>query len=169
MPSFARPLALVALAFAAVSAPVSAQKTDSTGARLRVTQKNVTAAAETPGGTPRTEARPGDVIRYTITLSNPSTRAVKVASITDGIPAGMRLILGSARASRADARLEFSIDSGHTWGAEPTETVIANGQQVERAVSPGRYTDLRWVLAKPLAARETVTAEFSARVIDGGK
>ena len=46
-------------------------------------------------------------------------------------------------------------------------TVIANGQQVERPVSPSRYTDLRWVLTKPLAAKETVTAEFSARVIGG--
>ena len=169
MPSATRPLALATLLLAVASAPAYAQKPDSTGARLRITQRNVTAAAESPGGTPRAQARPGDVIRYTITLTNPSARAVRVATITDAIPAGMRLILGSARASRADAKLEFSIDSGRTWGEEPTETVIANGRQIERPVSPGRYTDLRWLLTKPLAPKETVTAEFSARVTGGGK
>jgi uncharacterized repeat protein (TIGR01451 family) len=146
-------------------APATAQTTASTGARLTMTQRNVSAAAETPGGTPRTDARPGDVIRYTITLTNPYPRAVHVAYITDAVPGGMRFVPGSTHASRADARLEFSIDSGKTWGTEPSETVIANGRQVDRPVSPARYTHLRWLLTKPLAGKETVTAEFSARVL----
>ena len=159
-----RPLAIAGFFVALFAAPAQAQTARTTTPELRITQRNVSAQAESPGGTARTETRPGDVIRYTLTFTNPGTQPLRDVAIADPIPAGMRIVLGSTRSSRADARLEFSIDSGKTWGQDPTETVIANGQQVERPISPGRYTNVRWVLAKPVAAKEKVTAEFSARV-----
>jgi uncharacterized repeat protein (TIGR01451 family) len=161
---FIRPLAFASFLAAAAVTPARAQTTRTTAPELHITQRNVSAQAESPGGTPRTETRPGDVIRYTLTFTNPGTQPLRDVAISDPIPARMRIVLGSTRSSRGDARLEFSIDSGKTWGEEPTETVIANGRQVARPVSPGRYTNLRWVLTKPVAAKETVTAEFSARV-----
>lgn len=137
---------------------------------ISVTALNTTARAEAQakGGAARTAVQPNDVLRYTLTFSNATDKPVHNVELRDPIPAGVRFVPGSAHASRADARLEFSADGGRTWSAAPSETVTVDGRSVVRAIPAERFTHVRWVVAGAVAPRATVTADFEARVARGG-
>lgn len=157
-------LPLLALALAAPA--LNAQQA---GPALAVTAENRTAAAEASAGTPRRDdrARPGDVLRYRLTFTNSSGRALRGVALADPIPAGVSLVAGSPRSARADARLEFSADGGRSWSAQPMEDADVNGQRVRRAVPSERYTHVRWTVDGSVAPGATVVAEFDARVSAG--
>jgi uncharacterized repeat protein (TIGR01451 family) len=154
-------LAMIALLVGATSA--QAQKSSPT---LVVSAANTTAAGE--AGAARTAVRPNDVLRYTLTFRNPTDHAVSNVELRNPIPAGVTVVAGSAHASRADARLEFSADGGKSWSAEPMEMVTAGDKQVRRAIPVDRYTHIRWVLKSSVAANAVVTADFEARVAASG-
>ncbi len=138
---------------------------------LSVTALNTTAAREVAtlsGSVARTTVQPGDVLRYALTFTNSAPTAVRNVELRDPMPAGMHFVSGSAHASRADARLEFSADGGRSWAAQPVETVFVDGRQVIRPVSAGRYTHVRWVVGGAVAPGAVVTADFEARVGGAG-
>lgn len=141
------------------------------GPALAVTAENRTAAAEASAGRARRDdrARPGDLLRYRLTFTNSSGRALRGVTLADPIPAGLALVAGSPRTARTDARLEYSADRGVTWSAQPMEEVVVNGQRVRRAVPAERYTHVRWTVAGSVAPGATVVAEFDARVTAGSQ
>lgn len=164
-------LALVALTLGAV-APLGAQGADAAAeARpaLTIAVQNRTAAEESAKGTtrPDTTVRPGDVLRYSLRFSNPTERALRNVTLSNPLPAALQLVAGSPRASRADARLEFSADGGRTFSATPTIEVVVEGRTVRRPVPPEQYTHVRWTVDGAVAPRSTVTAEYEARVSTG--
>ena len=77
---------------------------------------------------------------------------------------GFRFVGGSTRASRDDARAEYSADGGRTFSAQPMEEVVVEGRRVRRPVAPERYTHVRWTVDGWVAPGATVTAEFDARL-----
>ena len=159
---------LLALALAApvgtvaAQAPVAAADAPS----LRIAVRNQTAEAEKARGAARIDGavRPGDVLRYTLTFTNASARAISNVQLSNPLPAGLAFVAGSMQASRPDAVAEYSADGGKTFSARPTETVTVNGQVVSRAVPADRYTNVRWVVRGAVRARAIVTAEYDARV-----
>jgi len=156
---------LAALLAVVVALPAQAQARPAASANIAVNSVNVTATAAAKGAAPvRTTVLPGDVLRYTLTFTNATSGAVKNVELRDPVPAGVHYVAGSARASRADARLEFSADGGKSWSAAPTETVVVDGKTVERAVPADRYTHLRWIVAGAVAPTAVVTASFDTRV-----
>ena len=139
------------------------------GPTLVVAAANTTAAADAAKGAPRAAVRPDDVLRYTLTFSNVTEHAVANVELRNPIPAGVSFVPGSAKASRADARLEFSADQGKSWSARPTETVRGqDGKSVTRDIPVARYTHIRWTVTGAVPAKAVVTAEFEARVIGAG-
>jgi uncharacterized repeat protein (TIGR01451 family) len=132
---------------------------------LAVSVANQTAAAEAARGAIRrdTTLHAGDVLRYTLTFSNPVERNIRGVKLENPIPAGLKLVAGSARASRADAALEFSADAGKTWAAQPTEVVMVDGREVRRPISADRFTHVRWTVAGTVAPKATVVASFDTR------
>ena len=156
-----RTLALLGLALAA--APLGAQEAP---APLTVVAANRTAQAEAARGTPRADAaaRPGDVVRYTLTLRNPGGERIRGVTLANPVAAGMRFVGGSARSSRDDVRTEYSADGGRSWSAQPTEEVVVEGRRVRRPVPAERYTHVRWTIDGWVAPGATVTAEFDARL-----
>lgn len=155
---------LTGIAATALALPLRAQQRAAAAATpsLVVASLNTTAAKE--GGKLRTTARPNDVLRYTLTFRNPTSRALANVELKDAIPAGVRLVVGSTHGSRADARVEFSADGGKSWAEQPMETVLVAGQSVTRPVSADRYTHIRWVVGGTVAPRSTVTADFEVKV-----
>ncbi|MDB4879963.1 MAG: conserved repeat domain protein [Gemmatimonadetes bacterium] len=154
-----------------VAQPVAAQQAASSAPSIVVSARNTTAAAEVARKArpvARTTVQPGDVLRYTLTFTNSTAKVVRDVELRDPIPAGVQFIAGSARASRADARLEFSADAGKSWAAQPMENVIVDGRPVARAVPAARYTHVRWVFAGAVPANGTVTADFDVRVNGAG-
>lgn len=166
MRSFTRALLLVAAAagLAGAQAPAPAPTTDAPTMRIAV--RNQTAEAERAKGAPRADAaaRPGDVLHYTLTFSNPTARAVSNVQLSNPLPAGLAFVVGSVGASRDDAIAEYSADGGRTFSARPTETVTVDGRAESRAVPADRYTNVRWVVRGAVAPRSVVTAEYRARV-----
>lgn len=133
---------------------------------LAVTAENRTALAEAAKGAKRADekVRDGDVVRYRLTFTNTTGRAIRDVRLGDPIPAGLRYVAGSAQTTRADARLEFSADGGKTWAATPMEKVVVNGKSVTRPVPAERYTDVRWTVPGLVEPAAVVTAEFDARM-----
>ncbi|MDB4886699.1 MAG: hypothetical protein JWN79_2137 [Gemmatimonadetes bacterium] len=152
---------------AAVPARAQTAAAHAAAPSLVVAALNTTAAAER-AARPRTSVRPNDVLRYTLTFTNPTSRALASVELKDAIPAGVRFVGGSTHASRADARAEFSADGGKSWSTQPMETVMVAGQPVQRAVSADRYTHVRWTVAGKVAPGATVTADFEAKVDGAG-
>lgn len=171
----ARTLAVALLALAATTAGTAGAQAGAQAApqasqggqpSLRVVAENRTAQAAAARGARRADSTvlAGDVLRYRLTFTNSAPRAIRSVALANPVPAGLQFVAGSAKASRADARAEFSVD-GRTWSARPMETVTVDGRQVERPVAPERYTAVRWVVDGPVAPAAVVTAEFEARLV----
>lgn len=167
MKTWIRIAAVLALALAPVSARAQ-QAAPSAAATpsLTVVAENRTAAAEAERGAPRRNVavQPGDVVRYRLTFTNPTAGAVRGVVLANPLPAAMQLVAGSTRATRQDARLEFSADRGRTFSRQPMEEVVVDGQRVRRPVAPEKYTHVRWTVDGTVAPRATVVAEFDARL-----
>jgi uncharacterized repeat protein (TIGR01451 family) len=134
---------------------------------LKVVAENRTAQAAAARGGSRadTTVHAGDVLRYRLTFTNGAPRAIRNVALANPVPGGLQFVAGSAKASRSDARAEYSLDGGKSWSARPVETVTVDGRQVERPVAPERYTAVRWVVDGAVAPAAVVTAEFEARLV----
>src|SRR5207247_1802706 len=108
-------------------------------------------------------AKPGDVIRYGLVFTNVTAGPVKNIQFVDPIPAGMVYVLGSAAADRP-VRLEYSIDGGKSYSAQPVIAVVQDGKTVEQPAPRERYTNVRWTVLGSLAPGAKVTAEFRTQV-----
>lgn len=146
-----------------LAAPLAAQAPKNV-LTMRVT--NVTAQEDAKRGLARrdTSALPGDLLRYTLVFVNRLPRAVKGVVLANPLPASMAYVEGSASANRFDARLEFSADSGKGWAPRPTTMVVEDGRSFQRVIPAELFTNVRWTVEAPLNVRDSVVAEFSARI-----
>ena len=160
---------LAALALAIPVAPVSAQRAAApspNGEALVIKASNRTAVAESASGSARRDStvHMGDVLRYTLTFTNVVGRPIRGIELKNPIPAGLRFVQGSAKATRNDARVEFSADGGKTFSIAPSEMVVVDGREVSRPVPSERYTHVRWMVAGWVQPRAGVVAEYEARL-----
>jgi uncharacterized repeat protein (TIGR01451 family) len=107
---------------------------------------------------------PGDVVEYRLVFTNLNTVAVRNIELKDPIPSGLRYVLASAKTDRDDTLIEFSIDGGKTYSAQPMVAVIVDGKPVERPAPVQRYTHVRWTVQGSVQPGAQVTAEFQARL-----
>jgi len=149
--------------------PARAQQAQAAPQALVVTASNRTATADAARGAKRADdrARPGDVLHYTLTFTNVTPAPVRGVTLANPLPAGVHFVGGSARATREDARAEYSADGGKTFSTQPVEEVVVDGRTVTRPVAPERFTHVRWTVAGSVAPGATVVAEFDARVNAG--
>jgi uncharacterized repeat protein (TIGR01451 family) len=109
---------------------------------------------------------PGDVLRLTLTLTNPTKTAYRNVLVGAPIDKATAFVAGSALSSE---RLtpEYSADNGKTFAAQPkrTVTVTENGKSVTRevAATPNDYTNVRWVVGS-LKAGESYKLTYRVRV-----
>ncbi len=107
--------------------------------------------------------KPGETVRYTIVATNRGSDPALGLRPSAKVPAGTAYEAGSAAASGA-ARVEFSLDGGQTWSAAPKVKVQTPAGVVEKNADPGLYTNLRWIVAKPLDPKSTLTYSYQVRV-----
>ena len=98
----------------------------------------------------------GQVVYYTLRITNPPPVFANKVQVSQMIPANTTYVPGSAAGPGAD--VEFSIDGGQTY-APAADLKLEDG--VTRA-SPERYTHIRWRLRNPLAPGATALARFRA-------
>lgn len=157
------------LVLAALTLPVLARaQSDPDRKTLRVTAENLSAgdsvhAAMAHRGLAAGSLIPGDEVRYRLRFTNTTQGPVKNILITNPIPAGLRFVPASAKADRDDVRVEYSIDTGRTFSAEPTIEVVEDGRPVRRPAPPELFTDVRWAVSGWVQPGREVIAEYRAR------
>ncbi len=107
--------------------------------------------------------KPGAIVRYDIVATNQGTDpAVKLMPIGK-IPSGTAYEAGTA-SSTGSLRVEFTIDGGKTWSKSPLVKVTTPTGVVEKPADPSTYTEIRWIAAKPLAPKASVSYRYEVRV-----
>ena len=104
----------------------------------------------------------GDVVLYRLVFTNVTEERVRNIEFTDPVPTGLRYVGGSAASDRDDVIVEYSIDGGATYVAQPMIEQIVNGRRVEQPAPPERFTDIRWRILGWVEPGAQVTAEFRA-------
>jgi uncharacterized repeat protein (TIGR01451 family) len=100
----------------------------------------------TPTGfVPASRLQAGDVVYYTVRVSNPGSAPVVNVKITKSMPQGLHYVAGSAVGPACD--VEFSADGGATFQRRPDEP---------------EYTHVRWSLRRPLPPGATALLRFRA-------
>ncbi len=108
---------------------------------------------------PARELREGQVVYYTVKITNPSQQAAHNVVVIKPVPANTRYVADSAAAP--GAQVSFSIDGGLTF-APARDLLIKDGQGAAKPAPPERYTHIRWQMRYPLAPRSTAHARFRA-------
>ena len=156
--------AFVALA----GSPALAQGTGSSKA-LVVTADNLMAgdsqhkAAASRGHDPK-ELMPGDVVRYRLTFTNVTSHAVKSVVFDNPLPSGLRYESGTAVSDRDQVAIQYSIDGGKSYSAQPMIEVEIDGKRVQRPAPVDMYTHIRWSVQGSVLPGAVVRAEFRAQL-----
>ena len=147
---------VLALVWAALAgtAPVAAQSQEPRPLVISAVNKTADSAAL---------ARPGDVLAYSLAFTNLAGHSVRQVQFVDPLPRGLVYRTGSAGADRA-ARIEYSIDGGKSYSAEPMIAEVVQGRRTMKPAPREAYSHIRWTLSEPLAAGAQVTAVFEAEV-----
>lgn len=104
---------------------------------------------------PATRLAQGQVVYYTVRITNPTPVFANKVQVSQLIPANTSYVAGSAAGPGAD--IDFSIDGGQTF-ARPENLKQTDGTRAP----PERYTHVRWSLRNPLAPGATALARFRA-------
>lgn len=114
--------------------------------------------------TPAETIKPGGVIEYRIVYENLTGDSLNNFVVNGAIPESTAFISDSNRSS-VDAAFEVEVDD-LGWSTAPAfRTVVSDGgvETLERV--PARdYTAIRWQLAGPLGAGESVQSTYRVRV-----
>ena len=105
--------------------------------------------------TAASEVEPGQVVEYALDYENTGANALKDIVVTGPVPSFTSYIAQSAR-TQANAALQVSIDGGKKFESEPVKRIVtdASGKKVEKIITPGQYTHVRWIMNQPLTAGE---------------
>jgi uncharacterized repeat protein (TIGR01451 family) len=111
-----------------------------------------------------TVVKQGEVLDWTINSENSGQAAAIDYKAVGRIPAGTTFVAGSAKAD-ASARVEYSLDGGKSYAANPTiEEKQADGSTRKVTAPVSMYTNVRYEWADPLAPGGHVSAAYKVRV-----
>ena len=162
-----RLLSLFALSIVA-GVPAMAQGTAAPKA-LVITAENLMAGdaqhkAAASRGRDSKELMPGDVVRYRLTFTNVTPHAVKSVVFDNPLPAGLRYQAGTASSDRQQVVIQYSIDGGKSYSAEPMIEAEVDGKRVQRPAPADMYTHIRWSVQGSVLPGAVVRAEFRAQL-----
>jgi len=107
---------------------------------------------------PATVLSEGQVVYYTLRITNPAPVFAKDVTVTQRIPANTTYVAGSASGPAAD--VSFSLDGGETF--LPPEQLMIEVDGKRQPVPPAKFTHIRWHLHNPLAPGAVALARFRA-------
>jgi uncharacterized repeat protein (TIGR01451 family) len=107
---------------------------------------------------PATVLSEGQVVFYTVRITNPGSAAAREVVVTQRVPTNTIYVAGSAAGPGAD--VSFSIDGGQTFAPAEQLKVLQDGQM--RPIAEEQYTHIRWRLRNALAPGAVALARFRA-------
>jgi uncharacterized repeat protein (TIGR01451 family) len=107
---------------------------------------------------PATVLSQGQVVYYTVRITNPAPVFAKDVIVTQRIPANTTYVDGSASGPGAD--VSFSLDGGETFLPQGQLTIEVDGKR--QPVPAAKFTHIRWHLHNPLAPGAVALARFRA-------
>jgi uncharacterized repeat protein (TIGR01451 family) len=155
-------LSIVAGTPAMAQGPAASKALVITAENLMATDAQHKAAASR-GRDPK-ELMPGDVVRYRLTFTNVTPHAVKSVVFDNPLPAGLRYQGGTAASDREQVMIQYSIDGGKSYSAQPMIEVEVDGKRVQRPAPADTYTHIRWSVQGSVLPGAVVHAEFRAQL-----
>jgi uncharacterized repeat protein (TIGR01451 family) len=152
-------LAVVLAAFSQPSARADEQSEIATELIAEVREN----ASTTPGReayrfVPARLLEQGQVVYYTLRITNQSTVPLRNVAVVQPVPANTTYLADSA--SGPGAAVSFSVDGGKTFG--PAESLMIEVEGSTQRAKAAQYTHIRWQLRNPLAPGATALARFRA-------
>jgi uncharacterized repeat protein (TIGR01451 family) len=110
------------------------------------------------------QAKPGDILRFTVVGKNEGNREAQSFSITQPVPSGTKLVANSVNNSAA-ATVVYSIDQGKTFVAQPmVKVTLSDGTVTEKPAPIEAYTHARWSFSQALPPMANVNASYQVAV-----
>ena len=100
----------------------------------------------------------GQVVYYTLRITNPTALFARGVTVVQPVPANTTYIADSA--AGPGALISFSVDGGRTFA--PAEALKIDIEGVTQPAQAAQYTHIRWQLRNPLAPGATALARFRA-------
>jgi len=100
----------------------------------------------------------GQVVYYTLRITNQSTVPLRNVAVVQPVPANTTYLADSA--SGPGAVVTFSVDGGKTFG--PADSLLIESEGARQLAHTSQYTHIRWQLRNPLAPGATALARFRA-------
>jgi uncharacterized repeat protein (TIGR01451 family) len=100
----------------------------------------------------------GQVVYYTLRITNQSTVPLRNVAVVQPVPANTTYLADSA--SGPGAAVTFSVDGGKTFG--PADSLLIESEGARQLARTSQYTHIRWQLRNPLAPGATALARFRA-------
>ncbi len=111
-------------------------------------------------------AEPGNTLEYQLAYTNTSAEAVSGLTVSVPVPTNTRYQALSAKTG-IPSNFEVSIDGGKSWESEPVKRLRKDksGQLQEVIVPVEEYTNLRWLVKRPLKGGEVQQFKYRIQVI----
>ncbi len=107
------------------------------------------------------DAKPGDILIYTIKTTNTGdSAAYKVEPVGD-IPKGTSYV--PEKSISKDYKTEFSIDNGVTYQEIPKTTVVEKGKTLIKNAPFKMYNKVKWIL-KSVAPKKSILLTYRVKV-----
>lgn len=107
-------------------------------------------------------ARPGDVLRYSVKGKNQGNRAATNFALTQPIPKGTVYV---AKSATGNAQILYSIDGGKNYSAQPMIQVKRADGSLDSIPAPVEsYTHVRWKFQNAIEPNANVSAFYQVRV-----
>jgi len=160
---------LALMVFASFASSPAMAQAPSAPKALVITAENLMAGdsqhrAAASRGKDASQLMPGDVVRYRLIFTNVTPNPVRRVMFDNPLPAGLRYVAGTATADRDEVSIQYSIDSGKSFSAQPMIETEVEGKRVQRPASADRYTHIRWSVQGSVLPGATVRAEFRAQL-----
>ena len=159
MRNFCCTLAIVLTAFSQPAARADEQSDIATELVAEVRENvSTTPGREVYHFVPARLLEQGQVVYYTLRITNQSTVPLRNVAVVQPVPANTTYVPDSA--AGPGAAVSFSVDGGKTFG--PADSLMIEVEGSRQLAQASQYTDIRWQLRNPLAPGATALARFRA-------
>ena len=108
------------------------------------------------------DAKPGDILIYTLKVMNKGDSPAKSLAPKGDIPANT-IYVPETHESK-EYKVLYSIDEGSTYQEIPTIKIKENGKQVVKKAPVEMYKKIKWVFSRELASKKSIELTYKVKI-----